>query len=130
MQEERFKETHMDNLKLDDLEIVITNGDPTIIKWLGISQSRKPEVTLNPFFEELAQSLGNVAVIVDFTELEYMNSSTVSPIIMLCKKFNEKGIATTIRYSGTSDWQAATFKGLSTLAKVMKNIQVEAVNPQ
>ena len=120
----------MDNLKLDDLEIVVTNGDPTIIKWLGISQSRKPEVTLNPFFEELAQSLGNVKVIVDFTELEYMNSSTVSPIIMICKNFDKKGIQTTIRYNGNSDWQGATFKGLSTLAKVMKNIEVEAIHPQ
>lgn len=117
----------MDNYRVDELEINVTRGNPILIKWRGVSQSINPGLTINPFFDILARTVKDEEVVVDFTELEYMNSSTVPPIVSLCKLFNDKNIKTVIKYDKSSKWQPAIFKGLITLSRILKNISVEPV---
>lgn len=119
----------MDSYKVDELEIEVVRGNPTIIKWRGVSQGINPGSSINPFFDILVRKLKDEEVVVDFCELEYMNSSTVPPIVNLCKLFDAKKIITTIRYSAASSWQPAIFKGLVTLSRILKNITVESVEP-
>jgi hypothetical protein len=119
----------LDNLKVDDFEIRVTRGSPNTIEWLGISHFVNPSSTINPFVEVLAETLKGESVIVDFTKLAYMNSSTVSPIIHLCKLFDKKRILTTVHYDKTSDWQSAIFRGLETLSRLIPNLTVEPVIP-
>ncbi len=114
----------MDRLEFQKLTITAEGKGPFTIKWLGVSQARDPAASINPYIEKLAGELGAGPVEVDFTELEYMNSSTVTPIIAMCQLFDKKGIATTLRYDAGSSWQTATFKALITLSRVMKNITV------
>ncbi|MDJ0763942.1 MAG: hypothetical protein QNJ97_13255 [Myxococcota bacterium] len=114
----------MDNLKKDELEIVVEAGNPVTIQWLGVSQFRNPSDFIDPYFEKLVEALQGKEVVVDFANLKYMNSSTVSPIIKMCRLFDEKSVPTTIVYNKSSDWQAATFKALISLSRVMKHVKV------
>ena len=124
------KEEDVDNLKVDELEIVVEEGSPARIKWLGTSQLENPTSQLSPFFEDLAKKLQGGTAIVDFCELERMNSATVLAIINLCRTFDNKEIQTQVRYDKSSDWQAVTFEGISTLSRVMKHITVEPKQKQ
>ena len=118
----------MESLQQDELLIAITEGNPLIIKWTGVCQDKNPGASINPYFDKIAAELGPDPVIVSFTELDYMNSSTISPIIYMCKLLDKKNIKTVLQYNKASDWQHAVFKGLNTLSRMMKNITVEAVD--
>ena len=115
----------MDSLKYQSLEIVVETGNPTLIKWLGVSQARDPASVLNPYFGKLAEDLQKGPVIVDFTKMEYMNSSTDSAILAMCRLFEKKGIQATLQYDKSTTWQVASFKALITLSRVMNHIVIE-----
>ncbi len=101
-----------------------TEGDKAFMTWLGQSDSRNPAVELNPYLDNLLENLNVSGLTVRFNDLEYMNSSTVPPIINFLKKLNTREIHTTITYNAASKWQAASFKALETFSKVLHHIHV------
>jgi hypothetical protein len=114
----------MENIKDGTLSIEIKDGDSVTMSWLGRSESREPAVVLNPYLTGIVDGMSGKELIVDFTKLEYMNSSTVPPIILLIKNLNTKGVVTKIYYDKESKWQAASFKALETISKSMTVIEV------
>ncbi len=114
----------MENMKDGTLAIEINDGSTVTMSWLGRSENREPSVTLNPYLSGIIDDLSGKELAVDFTKLEYMNSSTVPPIIQLIKNLNSKGITTKIFYDKESKWQAASFKALETISKAMPGIEV------
>ena len=114
----------MENLKEGTLEIVVNEGDKITIEWLGRSENREPSALLNPYFKDIVENASGKEVEVDFKKLEYMNSSTVPPIIQMIKNLDTKSISTKVFYNKDSKWQAASFKALETIATSLKNIEV------
>ena len=114
----------MENLTEGTLTIEIKDAANVTMSWLGRSESREPSAVLNPYFAGIAAGIGGKELVVDFTKLEYMNSSTVPPIIQLIKTLNEKNVTTKIYYDKESKWQAASFKALETISGTMKSIEV------
>jgi anti-anti-sigma regulatory factor len=114
----------MKNLKDESLSIEIDDSDKITMSWLGRSENREPASFLNPYIAEIIDAISGKELIVDFSKLEYMNSSTVPPIIHMIKNLNTKGIATKIFYDKDSKWQAASFKALETISKAMNCIEV------
>ena len=114
----------MGNLKEGTLEIIVNEGDKIIIEWLGRSENREPSALLNPYFKDIVENASGKEVEVDFTKLEYMNSSTVPPIIHMIKNLDTKGISTKIYYNKDSKWQAASFKALETISNSLNSIEV------
>jgi len=92
--------------------------------WIGRSEDRDPSAFLNPYFTGIMTDLAGRELEIDFQKLEYMNSSTVPPIIQLIKNLNTNTIKTVIVYDKNSKWQSASFKALETIARTMDNIQV------
>ena len=115
----------MKNFKGGSLEINLSKeGNKNLMQWHGQSVDRSPSALLNPYLDGLINDLKGTELIVDFIKLEYMNSSTVPPIIQFLKNIDASGITTTITYDANSKWQAASFKALETLALMMNNITV------
>ena len=114
----------MEKMKDGTLSIEINDADKVTMSWLGRSESREPAVALNPYLTGLIDSISGKELVVDFTKLEYMNSSTVPPIIQMIKNLNTKGVVTKIYYDKESKWQAASFKALETISKTMTSIEV------
>lgn len=116
----------MQNFKSDELEIRVTGGEQTVIEWLGVSNARDPGLTLTPYLDQITKELDCKEVSIDFSRLEYINSSTVPPIIRLIKDLNKKAVKTLIYYNKSLKWQQESFKALATLSKILKYVSVEA----
>lgn len=115
----------MKNYNSGSLKIVFNQqGGKTKMSWIGQSDDRNPAVSLNPYLDSLIEDLKGTELLVEYRQLEYMNSSTVPPIIQFLKKLNTNGIKTQITYDANSKWQCASFKALETLSLMMNNITV------
>lgn len=114
----------MNNFKEGKLEIVIETGEKHVLHWKGKSEDRDPAALLVPYINGIIDSLKGKEVEVNFLTLEYMNSSTVPPIIHLVKSLNEQNIKSTIIYDANSKWQSASFKALETITKTLNTISV------
>lgn len=117
----------MDNLKSGNLTVEIENKKGALsvqIKWIGKSDKREPASVLVPYLNGLIQELKGRKVEVVFTELKFMNSSTVPPIIQFMKDLSNNSSESIFIYNKNSNWQAASFKALETISKSLKNIEV------
>jgi len=115
----------MKELNEGKLEIKVNEGaDRTVLTWVGHSDAQEPARFLTPYLTELIENFSGGEILMDFSELSYMNSSTISPIIQFLKMADSKGIKTTLEYKGGSVWQNASFRALETLSGVMKNISI------
>ncbi|MCP4137798.1 MAG: DUF1987 domain-containing protein [bacterium] len=115
----------MSNYKEGNLEILLAEeGAKNILTWTGKSDDRDPSALLNPYFDGLMDKLKGKALDIEFAKLEYMNSSSVPPIIQLIKKLNTNAIKTVISYDKESKWQSASFKALETIVRAMENVEV------
>ena len=92
---------------------------------MGKSEARDPENLLNPYFDILLNSLKDKEVILDFKSLEFMNSSTIPPIIRLMNNLEAEGISTKIIYNAKNYWQVFSFEVLEQLSSLMKNLTVK-----
>ncbi len=116
----------MESFKDGTLEIAIENmEDSVLMSWKGVSDSRNPSGFLNPYFEKLIEEMKNLTLVIEFKDLEYMNSSTIPPIIRLLKNLDSNEIATTIVYDINSTWQEVSFKALKTISTMLPRITVE-----
>lgn len=114
-------------VKYGSLILLIENfDDRTILEWNGESNDKRPSEMLMPFFKNFIKRLDKILVI-KFDKLEYMNSSTIHPLILFIKKLNEKNIKTDIIYNKNSKWQKVSFEAMKNLTKVLKNITVQAI---
>lgn len=108
------------------LKITIGESSGTArLAWSGKSEDREPGALLTPYLQDAVREFQGKTFEVDFTKLEYMNSSTVPPIIHFIKDLESSGSKTTIFYDKDSKWQAASFKALETISTTMKHITVQ-----
>jgi len=115
------KETRFER---DGLSIVIRQAGPGwVMRWTGSSDARTPQEFIQPIVEFVLERTENGSVTIDFTGLEFMNSSTVSPIIGLLKSLNAKSIATRVVFS-SADWQQTHLRCLKTISRVLEHVTV------
>ena len=91
-------------------------GDTSItIRFIGKSNERNPSKFISPILSDVLHQSdsGNKEIILDFKELEYMNSSTITPILkILDKSTREKNYRITITYRQSLKWQDLSFSAL------------------
>lgn len=118
----------MKNFKQGLLEIRVNKENDTHVTmdWVGQSDERNPAATLDPYLETIIDDLKGVDLHIEFSHLEYMNSSTVQPIILFFKKLNNAEIKTQVTYNSDLKWQAATFKALKSFSSLLNHIRVVA----
>ena len=91
-------------------------GDTSItIRFIGKSNERNPSKFISPILSDVLHQSdsGNKEIVLDFNELEYMNSSTITPILkILDKATREKNYRITIVYRQSLKWQDLSFSAL------------------
>jgi hypothetical protein len=117
----------MENYTTGNLVINITEGDPVSMTWLGRSDDRTPSDTLLPYLQKIADHYKGKTLDIRFEKLDYMNSSSVPPIIMFVKLLHKNEVKTNIFYDGECEWQAASFKALETIAMPLSTITIKPV---
>jgi anti-anti-sigma regulatory factor len=96
----------------------------TTIAWTGESDSRNPGEFLNPLVAKLAKDLAGQNVIIDFSELTYMNSATVAPLIMCIKSLDATASSVLVMFSD-QDWQRTHVQCVRTISRQLKKVRIE-----
>lgn len=95
-----------------------------VVRWLGVSDTREPGERLTPFLESLIDQFEGKQVTIDFRQLGYMNSATVSPIIAFVKALDARGIRSTLLFDAALDWQRLNARSLDAISRLLSHVEV------
>lgn len=102
----------------DELRVELQRGDELTLRFSGKSMAREPGQFLLPILTravEEAEARG-VRLILDFRPLEYLNSSTITPVIRLLDQARKGAAQVTITYDASLAWQRLSFTALTVFA--------------
>lgn len=98
------------------LTIEVAEGDDTInAVWRGKSIDREPAKFITPILTRMVKTSSGTLkrVIMDFRELAYMNSSTITPIIKILERAKRGSTSITVLYDKSLKWQDLIFSALT-----------------
>ncbi len=98
----------------------------TTVTLFGRSTAREPGSFLGPILTNVFKQAiaAGKALVLDFRKLEYMNSSTITPVIRLLHEAKKGTGKVTITYDGKSRWQDLSFSALTIFATEDKRIEI------
>lgn len=118
----------MEHLQHESLRIEADyDAQPARITLTGTIDWRDPSKVLNPFVDQMVTRLAGRSCTVDFSRLDYMNSSSVTPILRMVKAFANNHVTAEIQYSVNVDWQRASFRALNAIAMRLPTVKVIGV---
>lgn len=94
--------------------------------WRGKSTEREPGPFLVPVLAEAFESArsAGVPLVLDFTGLDYMNSSTFTPVVKALDDSRRLSVPVVLEYSLSRRWQALSFSALRTFETLDGRIKV------
>ena len=103
--------------------------DKIVLHWTGKSTEREPSKFLIPIFDEVDAicEKENKLLELNFTELEFMNSSTITPIIKLLNKAKTTGRRVSIIYKKSLKWQELSFTALFIFQTNDNQLQINGI---
>ena len=119
-----------ENYESKDLKIHVLENDNSInVTWIGKSVDRQPSKFLSPILintmEEAKQKTKRI--ILDFRKLEYMNSSTITPVIKVLDRAKKSIISLTILYNKALKWQELNFSALELFVTKDNRIEIKGL---
>ncbi len=107
------------------LEMVERNGELRVT-WRGTSSEREPSRFLVPVLTAALERAreASLPLVLDFRELEYMNSSTFTPVVKCLDDSRRLGIPVVLEYSLSRKWQSLSFSALRTFETLDGRIKV------
>ena len=107
--------TKMEKFSNDLLNISVSEETDQInIRWSGKSIDRKPGTFITPILiRSFKRSIDHEKrMILDFRGIEYMNSSTITPIIKILERARRSKVSVTVKYLAALKWQHLIFSAL------------------
>ncbi len=117
-------ETFTNNL----LNIKVTeNNENILVYWSGKSIDRKPNKFITPILiKSLKRSIDHEKkMILDFCNIEYMNSSTITPIIKILERAKRSKVNVRVDYLESLKWQQLIFSALEIFQTKDKRITIQ-----
>lgn len=86
------------------------------LKWEGKSTAREPGLFLMPVLTEAFESARAAALplVLDFTDLDYMNSSTLTSVVRALQESLRLSVPVVLEYSLSRRWQGLSFEAFRT----------------
>lgn len=112
------------------LKIHMTDGDDSIhIGLTGKSVDRDPGQVIMPILLDALKNTGetNRHIILNFCQLKYMNSSTITPIIKILERVKRGNNSLTLLYDKSLKWQALSFSALEIFQTDDNRIEIKGV---
>lgn len=109
-----------------ELELRVTATELRLV-WTGKSADREPGRFILPVLLDVldrARAAGKPLVL-DFCALEYMNSSTFTPVVKSLAEARKVAVAVVLEYSLQRKWQALSFSALRTFETLDGRVQVQ-----
>jgi len=109
------------------LEARAAPGELQVV-WRGRSDERDPARFLGPVLAELVETSrrASARLRLDFTALEYMNSSTFTPIVKALGDARRSRVPIALEYAQAKSWQALSFSALRTFETADGSVAVLA----
>jgi hypothetical protein len=107
------------------LELVETPNELRLT-WRGKSADRDPSRFLVPVLSEAltrAREAG-LPLVMDFSALDYMNSSTFTPVVKALDESRRLSVPVVLEYSVARKWQALSFSALRTFETLDGRVKV------
>lgn len=113
-------------LNRDGLKIkVLRSSLGARVLWSGISDNREPGPFLDPWLAELAETLTNTPMVIDFRDMEFMNSATFHSVNVAMRRLDQCNAPIKVLYRQDIAWQRVSFRCLRVIAaSQMPNIKV------
>lgn len=111
-----------------DLELLLQeNNDNISLIWKGESTEREPGIFLTPVFDQILamHEKTKKKIVMDFRTLNYMNSSTVTPIIRLIDTIRKGKQEILILYQSNLNWQELCFSALYVFITKDRRIDIQ-----
>jgi hypothetical protein len=96
------------------------------LTWRGKSADREPSRFLVPVLTAALERAhhAKVPLVLDFRELEYMNSSTFTPVVKALDESRRLSVPIVLEYALARRWQALSFSALRTFETLDGRIKV------
>ncbi|MDH5681081.1 MAG: hypothetical protein OEZ36_05820 [Spirochaetota bacterium] len=100
-----------------------------VVNLTGKSTSRNPGIFLAPILQQVIteSDYGTREIVLDFRELTYMNSSTITPIIKFLNKAKIGNERVSLLYLKTLKWQELSFSALSIFKTKDDRIMIKGI---
>lgn len=111
-----------------ELTITVTERDAALeVIWLGKSTAREPRIFIQPILDEITEVAAKLQkqILMDFRRLEYMNSSTITPILRMLEDAAKENTPFSIVYDGKLRWQELNFSALEIFRRKNRNFHLE-----
>jgi hypothetical protein len=105
---------------------VTENSDAINVDWKGKSADRNPSSFLTPILLKILKDSSdtNKGIVLDFRNLQYMNSSTITPIIKILKRSGKSNKQLTLLYNKNLKWQELNFSAIEIFQTKDKRIRI------
>ncbi len=99
------------------------------LEWRGQSMAREPAQFLLPVLSKALEkgSRASKPLVIDFQNLEYLNSSTITPVIRILEQARRGTERVTVVYRRDLKWQALSFTALELFRTPDKRIDVRGI---
>ena len=124
------KMSELPKLSLDKFEIqprleTRPEGARLRLMWRGEMALRDPSVPIAPYLEKcLTSTAANVCVILDFTQVAFMNSSSLLPVIAFVKRVDALHRSCELCYSNAVGWQRVSYNSMKVLCQRLAGVKV------
>jgi hypothetical protein len=116
------------SLHADGYDIAVEyRKDSVILHWTGEVTVRDPNATLGPYLDDVLKSADKRTVVLDFSELGFMNSSTLLPITAFMKAAETQKVKSELWYKGTVSWQFVSRGCMQVLCQKFQCVSVKTV---
>jgi hypothetical protein len=104
-------------------------ADSIHMEWTGRSVDRDPGKFITPILVESLRksSYDDRRILLDFRKLEYMNSSTITPIIKALERAKRGATKITVLYNGSLKWQDLAFSALEIFQTTDKRVVIKGL---
>ena len=120
------KESFVSNLLKVEVKETI---DSIVTNWTGKSVDRNPSKFITPILVNLLERSNEVKkrFILDFQKLEYMNSSTITPIIKILERAKNRNGQISVIYNKLLKWQDLSFSALKIFQTKDKRVEIRGL---
>ena len=108
---------------------VTENSDAISVGWKGKSTERNPGSFITPILLKILKnsSDANKRIVLDFRNLQYMNSSTITPIIKILERAKKSKKYLTVLYDKSLKWQELNFSAIEIFQTKDQMIQIKGI---
>lgn len=109
------------------LELNVSEDESSLsVTWKGKSVDRDPSGFTGPILSEALNRCieSGKKLVLDFQGLEFMNSSTITPVSKIIEQGKNRSARITIKYNKSKNWQELNFSALRIFETKDKQIEI------